>query len=75
MSGRGRLCFSGGGGREPYRIKACVSNAARGAEDDTIYFAGLEATLYAPAGMGQQVLDRILAELASDPVTKIEIKV
>lgn len=40
------------------------TGAARLAEDDRIEFRGNGSTLYVPFGRGQEVLDRILAELA-----------
>ncbi len=49
-------------GWHPYVIKTEITNAARAAKDDEITFSGL-GTVYAPAGMGKAVHERILVEL------------
>lgn len=46
-------------------IQTVVGNTARPAEDDVIWFAGINARVYAPAGLGKAVEAKILKAIAS----------
>lgn len=54
-------------GMNEYRVRHQTKDYARAAEDDRIRFEGVKATIYTPAGLGQSVHDKIMAELERKP--------
>lgn len=58
------MARAGGGNTDiaPY----ATENYFRAAVDDTITFAGAGATLFVPAGLGESVRDKIMAEIAQE---------
>lgn len=50
-----------------YRIKFKTQNFPRWAEDDCIRFTGPGASLFVPAGEGQRIYDKLLAEIGAQP--------
>jgi hypothetical protein len=53
-----------GYGMDDYQPHLVTNGYPRPAKDDAIWFRGIDALVYAPAGKGQLVYDAIMSEIA-----------